>query len=190
MGQSWSGIRKKLEEELICESLKGRIQYFITKYHHAHDDEARFALRVDNKEILHANIFKFYKQYNPLCKKRKEEKEIPKRRYENKRFINDKINSNVEDQVEEELREKGIFAVYSVTDALDEYLHQSIELSINSKNPIVRMFAVMDRRIGKRRIKELVRVKEEQPKWLQYFYELRITAEEDREYGAKSAIHF
>ncbi len=31
MGQSWSSMRNKLEQENICEALNGRIQYFATR---------------------------------------------------------------------------------------------------------------------------------------------------------------
>ena len=32
MGLSWSAMRKVLEDENICDSLKGRVQYFVTRY--------------------------------------------------------------------------------------------------------------------------------------------------------------
>ena len=31
MGLSWSAMRKVLEDENICDSLKGRVQYFVTR---------------------------------------------------------------------------------------------------------------------------------------------------------------
>lgn len=42
MSQSWSSKRKKLEDELLCKALRGRVQYFFTIYHGAPDDEGRF----------------------------------------------------------------------------------------------------------------------------------------------------
>jgi len=38
MGKSWSGLRKELEHEFLCASLKGRVQYFITHYHKGLDN--------------------------------------------------------------------------------------------------------------------------------------------------------
>jgi len=41
MGDSWSGVRKRLEQDLLCDALKGRLKYFITKYNNAHDESGR-----------------------------------------------------------------------------------------------------------------------------------------------------
>ena len=57
MHQSWSKIRKKLEQEYLCESLKGHVQYFFTIYHGGPDDPGRFAVRVDGKEVWNAHAY-------------------------------------------------------------------------------------------------------------------------------------
>lgn len=73
MGKSWSGLRKELEEELICESLKGRVQYFLTHYHGAPDNYGRVAVRVDGNEIIHGNPYSFYMKYSRLTRRMKNE---------------------------------------------------------------------------------------------------------------------
>lgn len=57
MSESWSGIRKRLEQDLLCEKLRGRVQFFRTIYHGAPDEYGRFAVRVDGKEIFQANPY-------------------------------------------------------------------------------------------------------------------------------------
>jgi len=57
MPHSWSKTRKILEEEMLCDSLKGRVQYFLTHYHDAPDQYGRFCIRVDGKEYVHANPY-------------------------------------------------------------------------------------------------------------------------------------
>ena len=52
MGISWSAMRRILERENICDSLKGRIQYFATRYSKSHDQEGRVAIRLDGKEVF------------------------------------------------------------------------------------------------------------------------------------------
>ena len=62
-------------------------------------------------------------------------------------------------------------------EALEVYRNQDIQESIHSINPIVKMFAVLDRRVGKR---TLVKIKDEietLPKWVKQFYYLRCEAE-------------
>jgi hypothetical protein len=61
--------------------------------------------------------------------------------------------------------------------ALDEYLSINIKTALNSENWLVRMLAVMDRRTGKRTLKEIKPTIDELPKWLQYFYQLRFQSE-------------
>lgn len=61
--------------------------------------------------------------------------------------------------------------------ALEEYRNQNIMKSVSSDNPLVRLFAVLDRRIGKRTLLKLKGAVEKQPKWLRQFYKLRIEAE-------------
>lgn len=62
-------------------------------------------------------------------------------------------------------------------DALEKYRNQSIKDSINSEYPIERMFAVLDRRIGKRTLAHIKESLENQPEWLQLFYCLRLDSE-------------
>jgi len=64
------------------------------------------------------------------------------------------------------------------SEALAEYRAVDINSALLSSNPIVRMFAVLDRRVGKRTLKNLTDTVQEQPEWLQFFYNLRIDAEE------------
>ena len=61
--------------------------------------------------------------------------------------------------------------------ALETYRNQDITKSIFSKNPLVRMFAILDRRIGKRTLIKIKETLNEQPDWLKKFYQLRLDAE-------------
>ena len=62
-------------------------------------------------------------------------------------------------------------------EALEMYRNQNIQKSVFSENPIVRMFAVFDRRIGKATLRKIQDTIEDQPEWLHQLYLLRITAE-------------
>jgi hypothetical protein len=177
MGHSWSGIKKRLEKDLIAPSLVGRVKYFITKYREAHDDEARFAIIVDGEEVLKANIFDFYKSYNPLLSITKEKLNVPDREYIGDEILFHKENREVENNVEETLLNQGVFPVYSFTDAVTEYLNQSIEKSLCSDNPLTRILAIFDRRVGKRTLNKISLTLGEQPEWVQIFYKLRLDAE-------------
>ena len=62
-------------------------------------------------------------------------------------------------------------------DALTEYRCGTIGHSLTSEDPIVRMFAVLDRRTGKRTLEKLRDITKDQPLWLQEIFRLRFDAE-------------
>lgn len=178
MGKSWTGLRKELEEEFLCESLRGRVQYFLTHYHGAPDNYGRFCVRVDKNEYAMANPYAYYlKGYSNLEYFMKQELDIPEREWTDEGYLYDDENKSIEDEVVNISINNGDFDIYNITDAIREYKELPILKSIVSKNPIVRMFAVMDRRIGKRTLKKLAKEVDTQPKWLQFFYKLRLDSE-------------
>ncbi|MBS7368814.1 MAG: hypothetical protein KIG62_01495, partial [Oscillospiraceae bacterium] len=58
-----------------------------------------------------------------------------------------------------------------------EFDGQSIEGSLSSDNLLVRFFAVLDRRLGKRRLLLLAETIEEQPETFREFFAIRAQAE-------------
>ena len=57
------------------------------------------------------------------------------------------------------------------------YRNQSIQESLRSGDPIVRMFAILDRRAGKGMLREIQKNIGDQPEWLRPFCLLRLNAE-------------
>lgn len=161
---SWSGMRKYLEKDMLAESLKGRIRYGCTAY--AGMDGCRvFEVCVDG---------------------------APVRRFSwetvNTYFIEQGYKGNSGDV-------RGYWAGFwpllerypidrrtEYTDeefcqALEAYRNQDIQESLRSGSPIVQMFAILDRRVGRRTLREIQGMMEERPEWLRWFYKLRLNAE-------------
>ena len=61
--------------------------------------------------------------------------------------------------------------------AFHEFDNQSIEKSLASENPLVRIFALLDRRLGKRRLLALEKSMEQELEWVRAFYVIRMQAE-------------
>lgn len=178
MANSWSGLRKQLEEDYLCDALKGQVQYFITHYHSAPDQMGRLAIRVGGKELLRANPYDYaVKGYYQLEAQWKKEQNIPLREWTSKGMRYDEENRAVEDAVKDKAIEDGVLEIYDVTDAIRSYTQSSISDSLASDNPLVRLFAVLDRRVGKRTLVKLADTLSQQPDWLQVFYRLRLDAE-------------
>ena len=62
-------------------------------------------------------------------------------------------------------------------EAFHEFDNQSIEKSLTSENPLVRVFALLDRRLGKRRLLALEESMEQELDWVRAFYVIRMQAE-------------
>lgn len=165
MGLSWSAMRKVLEQENICDSLKGRIQYFATRYRKSHDQEGRVAIRLDGNEIFKSCFYAW------------ENKRIQVR--DNIIIPNmDKISYwEYWDMVHLETKNFAGFDQYGFYGAFHEYQNQSIEASLSSVDPVVRLFAIFDKRTGKRRLQNILSEIEMQPEWLQVFFRLRLESD-------------
>ena len=161
MNRPWSKTRKILEEELMCESLKGRVRYFATRYRHAHDGTGRVCVLVDGVEMLNMPFETEYK--------------ISKEVYSRK--VAYKSLNETYDDVTKEFCETGILAPWNFGEALHEYFKNTIEKSLSSDNWLVRMLAILDRRVGIRTLRTLKSDIGTLPQWLQYFYELRFESE-------------
>lgn len=72
---------------------------------------------------------------------------------------------------------EGNFEIYDITNAISQYLESPISESLVSENPIIRMLAIIDRRVGKRTLEKLKSEIDNQPEWLKFFYKLRLDAE-------------
>jgi len=166
MGLSWSAMRKVLEKENICDSLKGRIQYFATRYKKSHDETGRVAIRLDGKEVFKSCFFDQLKKRDEIVKSNIILKEEAKSYWD------------YWDKIYLETKNYGGFEQHGFYEAFYEYHSQSIEKSLASPDPVVRLFAIMDKRLGKRRLKGMLSEIQAQPEWLQVFYKLRLEADD------------
>lgn len=163
---SWSGMRKYLEQEMTAESLRGRVRYGCTSYV-GMDGCHIFDICIDGKQL--------------------------------KRFSWETVNSYFMDNGYTSNQNPGSIAAYwaefrplldkhpiterteytdeEFCDALEKYRSQDIQESIYADNPLIRMFAILDRRVGKRTLAKLKSELVKQPQWLQQIYLLRFDAE-------------
>ena len=162
---TWSGMRNKLENDYLCPALRGRIQYFATSYSKSADHEGRAAIRMDDVEVLRSNYYAYeqhyWNRYQALRREGVGEVD-PKApfRLAHEGTLNDGCFDN------------GFFY-----EAFHEFDNQSIEKSLVSRNPLVRIFALLDRRLGKRRLLPLEESMEQELDGVRAFYVIRMQAE-------------
>lgn len=156
-----SGIRKKLETEYLAQSLQGHIQYYATSYSRNPDHEGRAAIRYDGSEIIKGCYWNNWMKADlfPGDEKYKKRKEVE--------------NAHMDDTA---LR-LSVFGQRCFYNAFAEFDDQDIEMSLNSANLIVRIFAVLDRRVGKRRLTLMKKTIQEKSDTFQEFFAIRAKAE-------------
>ncbi|MCM1544454.1 MAG: hypothetical protein NC110_04060 [Ruminococcus sp.] len=159
---SWSGMRKYLEQEMLAESLRGRIRYNCTTY----------------VNMYNCKVFEIFVDGN--CVKRFSWETVNSY-FINNGYVKKAKPMNIQDYWNgffKALEKYPINARTEYTDdefcsALKEYRNQAIQESICSANPIVKMFALLDRRIGERTLEKLGESISKEPEWLRLFFGLR-----------------
>ena len=158
---TWSGIRNKLENEYLAYSLRGHIQYFVTRYRTDMDNEGRAAIRYDGKEIIKGCYWNNWVKSDEFPKDDTYEKRIS----EEMAYMDDTAIK------------LGIFDQRSFYIAFDEFDNQGIEKSLRSDNILVRIFAILDRRVGKRRLEAMKETIDNESDVFREFYAIRVSAE-------------
>lgn len=161
---TWTKIRYKLEKEYLAEALKGKIRYFATSYSKCPDHEGRAAILFEGKQVISGSYCEQWSKAEMLPKddtlKIRLSREFP--------FIDNTA------------LKYGQFDQRCFYNAFNEFDNQSIELSINSDNLLIRIFAILDRRVGKR---TLYKIKENilnEPEIFKQFFNIRMNAEKSR----------
>jgi len=163
---SWSGMRKYLEKEMLADTLKGRIRYGCTTYV-GMDGCKVFEVCVDDKQV---KLFSWETVNSYFIENGYKTIEKPYGAIEYWDEFWSLLNQYP-------INERTEYKDSEFSDALGEYRNQDIKCSIQSDNPIVRMFAILDRRVGKRTLEKLKDTLDEQPECLKQFYALRFEAE-------------
>lgn len=148
MAKSFGKIKKELENKWIADSIKGKVKYQLTKYRKSHDSRyGRVTIILNDQTILNSSDLE-------------------------RVFAHGFMNHN-----QTEALNAGMIDTLSFYSSYEEYTNQSIEKSIASKNPLIRLFALFDKRIGKRRYKELKNSFILEAQWLTIFYDFRYNYE-------------
>ncbi|WP_080844085.1 SF0329 family protein [Cytobacillus gottheilii] len=177
----WTKLKKQLKNRL-CESLKGRLEIHTTAYRKAHDQPSRMWITLDKTEIYCAadQVFemKLEEQYQLL----KEEQQLAPIPYDTDwtTMFESKERAALLDAYEEAEQlvvKKNVMAEYNMYHSLLEYIQLSIDEAIQSQDPVIKAFAMLDRRLGKRRLEKLKEENMQSHPFIQLFFQIRCEAE-------------
>lgn len=163
---SWSGMRKYLEKEMLAPSLAGRLRYGCTAYV-GMDGCHIFTVAIDGEEIKRFSLETVNTYFIENGYKENNEPYGIGEYWQGFWHVMDKMP----------LLSRTEYTCVEFAEALDRYRNQAIQDSVCAENPLVRMFAVLDRRVGKRTLAALKETLDDQPEWLKRFYTLRFDAE-------------
>ncbi len=164
---SWSGMRKYLEQEMLAESMKGRIRYRCTTFPDM-DGCGLFEVFLDGKTYKQFSLetVQSYFIKNGIVEQKPHPLSIPE-------YWEDFL----ETLEKAPMNERTEYTDDEFSEALQAYRNSDIAESLAADNPIQNMFAVLDRRVGKR---TLIKIKDEMsktPEWLDRLYGERCKAE-------------
>lgn len=165
----WSKAKRHLKS-FICESLRSRVDFQVINYRKAHDQLGRAVITVDKVEKL------------SMCTITAEREEYYRERdirMNLNDFDYDDVAKNrfIQDQAHTQLKKEGIFAQYDFFSALEEYFNSSIEKSLKSTDILIKILCLLDRRVGKRTLRNMEVSILEEHEVVQYFYRLRCQSE-------------
>jgi hypothetical protein len=167
--QLWSKLKKRLDS-LVCDSLRGRVNFTVTNYRRAHDQLGRAFVTVDKKEVL--NMCTITSDIR-LHRKGRELHRLNEIGYDDPG-----INREIGVTAHELVKKEGIYAQYDFYDSVEEFLNLPIDQALKSEDMVVKILALIDRRVGKRTLIKLRESIKNDLEIIQYFYNLRCEAEQ------------
>ena len=133
--KSWSGLKKQMND-LLCDSLKGKITYFYTNYHEVHNAYGRATINYNKKELVAFTWMEMYEQDADAAEQWNEGK-------------------SYDEMLKEKWMPECTLCEANFIDSLTIFLKTDIATSLHSDNYLLRIFAFMDRRVGKRTLSKI-----------------------------------
>ncbi|MFC7685293.1 hypothetical protein [Ureibacillus sp. GCM10028918] len=161
---------KSLIENLICGKLTKRLKVNATRYNTSLGEQRRIWITLDNKEIFNASSAHFLNEHDKLWDeiRNKSSKSFPECLYECFPELIGKVSDS--DYSKMILEQRNIFNVDKVYDSLVQYSNLSIEDALNSEDIIVQSLALIDKRLGKRRLENFKSHSDTHPLLLTFFH--------------------
>jgi len=147
----WSKLKTRVRE-FICPELSKRVDFHLTSYRESHDGADKVWITVDGQRIL-------------SCKHYPHEWATLDAHY-------DGLSG---EQIESLLREKEIHSPNDFGYAMRAYLDLPIGDALKSGNPLIKAFAIIDRRVGRRTLEKL-EITDSDHTLVKAFYALRVAS--------------
>jgi hypothetical protein len=186
---TWSKLKQNLES-FLCPALYGRVEYRASSYRYLPDKAGHCYIAVDKKNVFNmsdtSNLIKWYQ--SELEIKNDSDIQIPINNEEIEAVRKDTKGIVPEERliVIARSRKKSEYAkeILSAQSSLsksnfiviaNKFLSISIEESLESNDILLNILALVDRRVGKKRMLNMTEKMKVKHPIVQYFYELRLS---------------
>ena len=150
----WSKLKTRVKS-LICPELQNVIDFHVTQYRKAHSWISESWITVNGERIFDCGSRTYYMASWIESWRREEASE-----------------SCAWEDLKAALAEQEIHEPKEMGSAMRAYLYLPIEEALSSNDPFIKALAIVDRRVGKRRLKQLM-VDEAEHSLVKAFYDLR-----------------
>lgn len=157
--KSWSNLKKQMND-LLCDSLKKSISYFYTNYHEVHNAYGRATINYNKKELVAFSWVEMYEQDQDI-----------------NRLWQEGEKKSYSEMMREKWMPECVLCDANFIDSVTVFLKTDIAASLQSDNYLLRIFAYVDRRVGKRTLVKIRDEVEKLPEWVKQFYQIRCEAE-------------
>ncbi|MDQ0876098.1 hypothetical protein QFZ77_004757 [Paenibacillus sp. V4I3] len=186
---AWSKL-KQLLESFLCPALYGRFEYRATSYRYLPDKAGLCYIAVDKKNILNMSdvttLIRWYHteleiKNDPNIQIPINNEEIEAVRKDTKGIVpEDRLkviarNRKISEYAKELLSEQSALSKSNFIVVANKFLSISIEESLESNVILLNILALVDRRVGKKRILNMTEKMKLKHPIVQYFYELRLS---------------
>ena len=145
----WSKLKARVKER-ICPELRDRVDFHLTSYRRSHDEADKVWITIDGELIF----------------------KIKHYAYERARWEASMCGLNGA-AIKAALRDVEVFNPADFGNAMRTYLDLPITAALASTNPLIKAFAIVDRRVGKRTLLRLELSPSDSPLIIA-FYSLRL----------------
>jgi hypothetical protein len=168
----WSKLKQQVESR-FAEVFRGRLELHTAHYRRAHDSDGRLWLTIDGREIASMCHFRASNARWRLASELGVAQAPPGGRGK----PDAPTLHHAWDQARDLTRRQGVLSQEEAYQALGAYLDLSIEDAVASENVLIRVLAMADGRLGKRRLRALCLAPDGNPLVRQVF-SLRCAAEQ------------
>lgn len=163
----WSKLKQRVEE-CFADAVKGRVEVWNTRYRHAYEQDGEAWISVDGRRLHSISTQGFLK-----------DEWIAKGSPD---YRKGESSTRDRQEVVDDLHASGSMELWVANSALFDYLSMSLEDALASDIALIRAIAILDRRLGKRRLATLDT--SQAPAFIQELYRFRCDCEGLRPFDA------